>query len=203
MKITDIRTQVSTNYGDWIEKFGELWKTQAEQIKKEFSSGIEEIYFPIEEPTDMATVCVSVKQIIPLLQFLKTDPGMSYNFLSDITAVDHFEKEGGLPKDWKHPRFEVVYHLFSHRTKARIRVKVRLNEGESVPTSEGVWKAANWCEREVWDMFGIEFSGHSDLRRILMDERWEGHPLRKDYQLKGYQIFTTPEPINEELLKDD
>jgi NADH-quinone oxidoreductase subunit C len=100
------------------------------------------------------------------------------------------------------PRFEVIFQLFSHSKKARIRVKIRLEDGESMPTCISLWPGCNWAEREIWDMFGISFDGHPDLRRIVMDQRWEGHPLRKDYPLRGYQIFLTPEPIDPKLLED-
>ena len=89
----------------------------------------------------------------------------------------------------------------SFETKARIRVKIKIAEDESVPTLIPLWEGANWAEREIFDMFGIHFEGHPDLRRILMDQRWEGHPLRKDYPLRGYQVFLTPEPLDPELLK--
>ena len=111
---------------------------------------------------------------------MKSEPGFEYGFLSDLTATDEEIA----------PRFEMVYNLFSTRHKWRIRLKVRVREDEEVPTAIPVWPGANWAEREVWDMYGIRFKGHPDLRRILMDERWEGHPLRKDYPLRGYQIFT-------------
>ena len=126
---------------------------------------------------------------------MKTEQGFEYGFLSDITAIDQEPVlESGMP------RFEVVYNLYSLATKARIRVKTRVADGEEVPTAIPIWPGANWAEREVWDMFGIRFTGHPDLRRILMDERWEGFPLRKDYPLRGYQVFTEPETINQELL---
>ncbi|NDG84955.1 MAG: NADH-quinone oxidoreductase subunit C, partial [Proteobacteria bacterium] len=116
---------------------------------------------------------------------------LGYSFLTDYTASD----EGG------DPRFQLVFHLMSLQTKARVRIKVRVRENETVDTLIPLWEGANWAEREIFDMFGILFAGHPDLRRILMDVRWEGHPLRKDYPLRGYQVFLTPEPLDPELFK--
>jgi len=95
-----------------------------------------------------------------------------YNYLSDLTAVDWLDRD---------PRFDVVYHLTSMTHWQRLRLKARANLGEAVPTVVSVWPAANWAEREVWDLFGIEFAGHPDLRRIMLPEGWIGHPLRKDF----------------------
>ena len=109
-----------------------------------------------------------------------------YSFLSSVTAVDWLERE---------PRFDVVYHLLSISNQSELRLKVRVGQpGEdhpSVPTVSGVWPGANWYEREVYDLFGIIFSGHPDLRRILMPMDWTTHPLRKDYPLTGFDL---PEP---------
>lgn len=186
----DIRKQVPTNYGDWITKFGESWQAQVAQLRQKFGEGIEEVRMPIEYPTDVPILFVRGTELIPVLRFMKSEPGFEYGFLSDITATDEMTD----------PRFEVVYNLFSPTRFQRIRLKVRVKEGAEVPSATAVWPAANWPEREVWDMFGVRFSGHPDLRRILMDERWEGHPLRKDYPLRGYQIFTEPQPVHPELL---
>jgi NADH-quinone oxidoreductase subunit C len=191
MEIRDVRNAVPTIYGDWLAQFGETWKAQLAQLKQKFGGVIEETRFPGEHPTDVPIVHVKKDSIVDVLRFLKTEPGFEYAFLADLTATD----EGG------EFRFEVVYNLYSPARHWRLRVKVRARENEEVPTAIPVWEAANWAEREVWDMFGVKFRGHPDLRRILMDERWVGHPLRKDYPLRGYQIFPTPEPINTELLK--
>lgn len=187
----DVRTSIPTNGGDWLTKFGESWKTQVEQIRQRFSGAIEEVRFPGDYPTDVPIIYVKKESVVEVLRFLKEEAGLEYNFLSDITATDE-ETE---------PRFEVVYNLFSATRFQRIRVKTRVQENESVPTAIGVWPAADWAEREVFDMFGVKFQGHPDLRRILMDVRWQGHPLRKDYPLRGYQIFTEPEPADPSLLE--
>lgn len=110
---------------------------------------------------------------------LRDDPGLQFNFLADVTCVDWY------PSD---PRFEVVYHLFSIPKKSRVRLKVKLGgDDPSVESITSVWPAANYFEREVFDLFGIRFEGHPYLRRIMMPENWEGHPLRKDYPVEGYR----------------
>jgi NADH-quinone oxidoreductase subunit C len=188
----DIRTPVPTIYGDWPQKFGPTWKEQVAQLQAKFGQAIEEVRMPVEYPTDVPIVYVARAKIVEVLRFVKEEPGFEYEFLSDITATDESPAE---------LRFEVVYNLFALNRGPRLRLKVRVAEGEPVPTATGVWKAANWAEREVWDMFGVKFEGHPDLRRILMDERWQGHPLRKDYPLRGYQVFTDPMPARPELLE--
>ena len=188
---TDIRNPIPSNGGDWITKFGDSWKTQIAQLKTKFGNAIEEVRMLPEYPTDVPIVYVKKTSIIDVLGFVKTEPGFEYDFLADITATDE-EIE---------PRFEIVYNLYSLPRKWRFRLKVRLAEGEEIPTACGVWAGANWAEREIFDMFGVRFTGHPDLRRILMDVRWVGHPLRKDYPLRGYQIFPTAEPINTDILK--
>lgn len=110
---------------------------------------------------------------------LRDDASTQFNFLSDITCVDWYPSE---------PRFEVVYSLLSIPRKDRVRLKVSLNGGDpSVESLNSLWPAANFFEREVFDLFGIRFHGHPHLRRIMMPEDWEGHPLRKDYPVEGYR----------------
>jgi NADH-quinone oxidoreductase subunit C len=110
---------------------------------------------------------------------LRDDSVLQFNFLSDLTCVDWY------PSD---PRFEVVYHLFSIPKKFRVRLKVKLGgDDPSLQSITSVWPAANYFEREVFDLFGIRFEGHPYLRRIMMPENWEGHPLRKDYPVEGYR----------------
>ncbi|MGZ3687257.1 MAG: NADH-quinone oxidoreductase subunit C [Bdellovibrionota bacterium] len=186
----DVRTPIPSNGGYWITQFGEIWKSQIAKLREKFSSAIEEVRMPPDYPTDMPIVFVRADHIVPILKFVRDEPGFEYGFLSDITATD----------EEVDPRFEIVYNLFSHSKKSRIRFKVRAREGEPVPTATVVWEAANWLEREIWDMYGVKFTGHPDLRRILMDERWVGHPLRKDYPLRGYQIFAEPEQAHPGLL---
>lgn len=187
----DIRKQVFTNGGDWVSKFSEYWKNQVNQLQAKFQGKILEVQMPMEFPVDVPVVYVCVDSIVSIMRFLKSEPGFEYDFLADITAVD----------EQAELRFEVVYQLFSTVRRWRFRVKVRVKEDQNVPSVVTVWKGADWAEREVWDMFGIKFSGHPDLRRILMDNRWQGHPLRKDYPLRGYQIFTEPERVDPKLLE--
>jgi len=109
--------------------------------------------------------------ILPaLLEYLKTDE--SFDFLVDLTAVDYPQRA---------QRFELVYILYSYRLNERLRIKSNVAETEKPPTVTGVFAGANWLEREAFDMFGIEFAGHPDMRRILLPDEWQGHPLRKDY----------------------
>ncbi|MDP9267210.1 MAG: NADH-quinone oxidoreductase subunit C [Acidobacteriota bacterium] len=127
---------------------------------------------------DELTIWVDRAFIREAVALLRDDTELRYDFLSDVTCVDWHPVS---------PRFEVVYHLLSIPRKARVRLKVRLVEDEAVESITSVWPAANFFEREIFDLFGIRFVGHPDLNRILMPEDWEGHPLRKDYPVEGYR----------------
>jgi NADH-quinone oxidoreductase subunit C len=128
---------------------------------------------------DEMTIYVDRANIREACVLLKDDPDCALNFLSDVTCVDWYPAE---------PRFEVVYHLLSIPKKERVRLKVRLNSSSpAVESLTSVWPGANYFEREVFDLFGVRFTGHPYLRRILMPEDWEGHPLRKDYPVEGYR----------------
>ena len=122
------------------------------------------------------TVIVAPEALPEVAAFLKDSDEGSFDYCADVTATDWPPRE---------KRFDVVYCLYSTRRRHRVRLKVRAAEGESVPSVTGSWPAANWLEREVWDMFGVAFTGHPDLRRILMPQEWQGHPQRKDYPLEG------------------
>ncbi len=133
----------------------------------------------LESGTSLGQTWAVVKRdrLADICRFLKEDPEIKLDYLIDVTAVDW------LPKA---PRFEVVYHMHSMKHNTRLRLKVRVDEEDaSVPTISGVWRTADWHERETYDLFGIKFEGHPDLRRILMPDDWEGYPLRKDYPLEG------------------
>ncbi len=128
---------------------------------------------------DEMTIYIERSVIREACVLLRDDSDCPFNFLADVTCVDWFPSE---------PRFEVVYHLLSIPKKERVRLKVRL--GSSSPALDSVtsvWPAANYFEREIFDLFGVRFTGHPYLRRLLMPEDWEGHPLRKDYPVEGYR----------------
>jgi len=192
----DIRHPVPTIYGYFHEKYSALWIEQVQKLKETFSDSIEEVLLPVESPVDMPTLFIKKEKAMALLEELKSK--YQYSFLTDYTAIDEWSAEESAPSG---NRFHLVFHLMNMENKSRIRVKVKLKENEAFPTVIPLWAGANWAEREIFDMFGIWFEGHPDLRRILMDMRWEGHPLRKDYPLRGYQIFLTPEALDPELLK--
>ncbi|MAM61706.1 NADH-quinone oxidoreductase subunit C [Maritimibacter sp. UBA3975] len=123
------------------------------------------------------TVHVRAEGLPGFVEFLKTDRGCRFTTLVDITAVDYPEREA---------RFDVVYHFLSMYQNHRIRVKTVVDEGEMLPSIVTVYPASNWFEREIFDMFGIIFKGHPDLRRLLTDYGFRGHPLRKDFPTTGY-----------------
>ena len=122
-------------------------------------------------------VAVRLEAIDRVLKFLRDNINCQFKLLMDVCGVDYPERER---------RFEIVYNLLSLTHNLRIRIKVTCGEDEPVPTVTGVFSSANWWEREVWDLFGVMFSGHPDLRRILTDYGFEGHPLRKDFPLTGF-----------------
>lgn len=129
------------------------------------------------------TVLVERQSVVDVCSFLRQDPELRFNFLSAIQCCDWLGHE---------PRFEVVYHLLSHERADRLRIKVGVPETDlTVPTMTGVWTTSNWFEREIFDMFGIRFAGHPDLRRILMPDDWEGYPLRRDEPIGGEEVAFT------------
>jgi NADH-quinone oxidoreductase subunit C len=135
---------------------------------------------------DMPTVYASADRLVDVCAALRDTPALRFNVLLEVTAADYFPRE---------PRYEVVYHLLSIPNRLRLRLKVRVPSAGSLPTVQGVWPAAGWPEREVWDMFGIIFDGHPDLRRLLMPEDWEGHPARKDYPVQIRKTAQTYQPL--------
>lgn len=131
-----------------------------------------------------ATALVQRAKIVDVLTALRDDPALEFDMLTDLTAVDY------LPRT---PRFEVVYHLVSTRRHHRVRIKAAVPEDDPcIASAVGVFPSANWMEREVWDLYGIRFEGHPDLRRILLYDQFEGHPLRKDYPKERRQPLVGP-----------
>ncbi len=126
---------------------------------------------------DQLVVSAKREAIVPVLTFLRDDPRCLFKLLSDLCGVDYPDRP---------ERFEIVYNLLSLKLNQRIRVKVTTDEEHSVPSVTAVYRAAGWFERETWDLFGVYFADHPDLRRLLTDYGFEGHPLRKDFPLTGY-----------------
>jgi len=145
----------------------------AAHIKTGLGEGVRDTHITFDE----LTITVEAANILSALTFLRDDPGCEFKILIDICGVDYPNR----PR-----RFDVVYHFLSVSRNARIRVKVETDETTPVPSASSVFLAANWFEREAFDMYGILFSGHPDLRRILTDYGFTGYPLRKDFPLTGY-----------------
>lgn len=133
--------------------------------------------------TDMPCLIVSPTDLVELCYYLRDDKGYKFNFMADICGVDF------LPKT---PRFQLVYHLYSIPFNWRVRIKCNLPDPPVAPTIVPVWTTANWHEREAYDMYGILFEGHPDLRRIYMWKEFEGFPMRKDFPLRGFKDEYNP-----------
>jgi len=146
-------------------------QTTVESLKGKFSASVLEV----AEFRGETTVVVKKEDVVAICSYLKKEEG--FNFLTDLCGVDYLGKS---------PRFMVVYHLYNIKTHERLRLKVPVEEKDAkVDTVSVVWATANWLERECWDLMGISFNNHPDLRRILMPADWQGHPLRKDYPVQG------------------
>jgi len=146
----------------------------AEKIKELFPEEV----LAVSEFRGQVSVTLRKNRIRDIARYLHDDPDLYFDYLIDVCGVDYLGK--------KEKRFEVVYHLYSIKHRRMIRLKAEVGEEDlTIDSVTSVWIGANWHERETFDLFGITFSGHPDLRRILMPEDWEGHPLRKDYPLKG------------------
>ena len=138
------------------------------------------------------TMIVPAAKLLEVGRFLRETPEAGFDFCSDVTA-----------SDWptRPQRFDVIYCLFSTRHRSRVRLKVRAAEDEPVPSVSGIWPAANWLEREVYDLFGVNFTGHPNRKRILMPDDWQGHPQRKDYPLEGPGELLMENPLDWLKLK--
>ena len=151
----------------------------AAALQREHPDWVSEVFNALGE----TTAIVAREQIVEACNLLKTTPGLEFDMLADLCGFDRGPEE--------EPRFEVNYHLFSTKSFHRLRLKVLLNEEDArVPTVTGVWRTANWHERETYDLFGVIFDGHPDLRRILLPDDWQGHALRKDFPLRGYEPYS-------------
>jgi len=152
-----------------VARIGDL----VEKVKDKFPQAIEEVGCLRDE----YTIRVKREHLLEVARFLKNEPEYRFNFLSDLCGVDYLGKE---------PRFDVIYHLYSLEHKHRLRMKVSPTSGDlTIPSVVSVWKTANWHERECYDLLGIRFSGHPDLRRILTPDGFKDYPLRKDFPLRG------------------
>jgi NADH-quinone oxidoreductase subunit C len=151
----------------------------AAALQREHPDAVREVIEALGE----TTIIVPREQIVAACSFLKRAPGLEFNFLADLCGFDRGPEE--------EPRFEVNYHLFSTTKHHRVRLKVVLSEDDiHVPTVSTLWRTADWHERETFDLFGVVFDGHPDLRRILLPDDWQGHALRKDFPLRGYEPYS-------------
>ncbi len=142
---------------------------------------------PGADVTDTPALWVSAAHLEPVCLALRDAPGLEFHAFSNVTAVDYHPR--------RVPRFDVVYHVVSPHRRARVRLKVQLGLDEPIRSVTSVWAGAGWCEREIYDLFGIVFDGHQDLRRLMMTEDWEGHPLRKDYPVQVRKDAQTYMPL--------
>ncbi len=149
-------------------------------LRENFTDGV----LQTGNPQGDAMAIIRPEFLLRVMEFLKKDPRLQFNMLVDITAVD---------RQGEAPRFEVVYHLLSVPFTRRLRIKLRVPESDpTVDSLTPLWGDANWLEREVWDMFGVRFTGHPNLKRILLYEEFQGHPLRKDYPIRKRQPLIGP-----------
>jgi NADH-quinone oxidoreductase subunit C len=160
-----------------------LYKLKPSSVLAALQQEHTEWILDIVEAHSESTAVVSREHIVSVCTALKHGRESKFDFLADICGVDRGVEE--------EPRFEVNYHLFSTSNYQRVRLKVLLDETDvHVPTVTGVWRTANWHERETYDLFGVVFDGHPDLRRILLPDDWQGHALRKDFPLRGYEPYS-------------
>jgi len=152
----------------------------ADKLIERFADAVQEV----SEAHGEVTLVVSREQIVDICRCLKDAPDLRYDLLTDMAGVDYLGRE---------PRFEVVYHLYSISHNRRLRLKVQVPESDLiVPSVTSVWSTANWHEREAFDMLGIRFANHPDLRRIYMTDDYPGHPLRKDFPILGPEAEVNP-----------
>jgi len=165
---------------------------QVKKLKAKFNGAVLEAFVFLGQ----LSIRIEPSQIVEVCDFLRQDGETPFNYLSDVTCV-HFPDRRAAP-------FDVVYNLYSIPTNERVRLKVATGADEGVESVTGVWPAANWMEREVYDLFGVQFRNHPDLRRILLPPDWEGHPLRKDYALEFVENGWTDQhlPVMTEVQRE-
>jgi len=155
----------------------------ADALRRQFGNAVQDVvYFRGE-----VSAVIETESIVDVARYCHDE--LDYDFLSDVSCVDWLDRS---------PRFDVIYHLTSLPHASRFRLKVRTDEDVPIPTVSVVWGAANWSEREVWDLFGVDFAGHPDLRRLLLPDGWIGHPLRKDY---AQTQIALPRPKSDKVYK--
>ncbi len=154
-----------------------------EEIQKRFPGAVVEAHTMVGQNV----IVLETRSLIDICQFMRDNPIMPCEYLVDVTAVDYPGRE---------KRFDVLYVLHSFQSNERLRLKVRINDDESLPSVTSIWPTANWLEREVFDMFGLRFTGHPNLTRILLPEGWKGHPLRKDYGITQMDNDWVKENLN-------
>jgi NADH-quinone oxidoreductase subunit C len=140
-------------------------------LRERFPNGVVSGQSFLEQPI----YTVTLEVLADVMPYLRNSDQWAFNYLVDLTCLDYIGDE---------KRFCMVYHLYSYKSGQLIRIKARASAGEMVPSMTSIWRTADWLEREAYDMFGIEFAGHPDLRRILLPDDWLGYPLRKDYDIK-------------------
>ena len=156
-----------------------------QRLRDRFGAAIVDTHESLGE----TTAVVDRAALVDILRHCRDEPDLGFDMLTDLTAADYLK----FPGREDGPRFEVVYQLYSLPHNHRVRLKVRVDEDDAVvPTAVELWPIANWLEREVWDMFGVRFEGHPDLRRLLMYEEFVGHALRKDYPINRRQPLIGP-----------
>jgi NADH-quinone oxidoreductase subunit C len=158
---------------------------QVKKLKARFNGAVVEAL----EFLGQLSIRIEPSRIVDVCSFLRDDSATPFNYLSDLTCV-HYPDRTAAP-------FDIIYNLYSIRANERIRLKIALGAGEGIESVTGVWPAANWMEREVYDLFGVKFLNHPDLRRLLLPPDWEGHPLRKDYALEFVENAWTAEHLPE------
>jgi NADH-quinone oxidoreductase subunit C len=160
-----------------------------EKLRERFGDAIIEIHVFRGDHTAV----VEPERYHDVLEFLRTDPECDYDFLTDLSGLDRLRLQ-------ESPRFEVIVYLYSYRRNSRLRIKTRpVNDTDPVVASiTDIYPAANWPEREVWDMFGVRFTGHPNLKRMLLYEEFVGHPLRKDYPVNKRQPLVKERPVHDD-----